>query len=468
MKKAVPMILSEDNFKQIFAFAEQYSKLAKALYNAALFRIRQVFTGWDKGDNRTPLEQSVFDEIECAKEAYGNFSCRRVLSYPSLDKILRANRNPDFFAGLPMQTAQSIVRQAVTDFKAWLEALKAYKKDPSSFTGKPKMPGYCKADKKTFKVTNQDAALYPTKDGKGCLLKLPKMDHNRIPFSYLKDTSNLREIVFKPYYGKYIMTFIIEDMAPPFYPDLPNMAGMDFGTDNIAAIACTDGSSVVYKGGAILSANQFFAKQKASAVSILTKGKKHRHVSSAFLNDLSLKHDCFLKDQMHKLSTAIVRYCIAHRIGILVVGTNRLWKQHASMSKKNNQKFVSIPHEKLRWMISYKALVAGIEVIWQEESYTSKADCTAGDLIPVYGKEKTHPVFSGRRIERGLYLCKAGYCINADCNGAANILRKAFPHAWDACKDFQFLSTPASVGFESLNPSSVPNRQKQRAANKKK
>ena len=205
MKKAVPMILSEDNFKQIFAFVEQYSKLAKALYNAALFRIRQVFTGWDKKDNRTPLEQSVFDEIECAKEAYGNFSCRRVLSYPSLDKILRANRNPDFFAGLPMQTAQSIVRQAVTDFKAWLEALKAYKKDPSFFTGKPKMPGYCKADKKTFKVTNQDAALYPTKDGKGCLLKLPKMDHNRIPLSYLKDTSNLREIVFKPYYGKYIM-----------------------------------------------------------------------------------------------------------------------------------------------------------------------------------------------------------------------------------------------------------------------
>ena len=164
---------------------------------------------------------------------------------------------------------------------------------------------------------------------------------------------------------------------------LPNMAGMDLGTDNIAAIACTDGSSVVYNGGAILSANQFFAKQKASVVSILTKGKKHRHVSSAFLNDLSLKHDCFLKDQMHKLSTAIVRYCIAHRIGILVVGTNRLWKQHASMSKKSNQKFVSIPHERLRWMISYKALVAGIEVIWQEESYTSKADCTAGDLIPV-------------------------------------------------------------------------------------
>ena len=67
MKKAVPMIVSEENFKEIFAFADQYSQLAKALYNAALFRIRQVFTGWDKGENRTPLEQSVFDEIQCAK-----------------------------------------------------------------------------------------------------------------------------------------------------------------------------------------------------------------------------------------------------------------------------------------------------------------------------------------------------------------------------------------------------------------
>ena len=61
------MILSEDNFKQIFAFAEQYSKLAKALYNAALFRIRQVFTGWDKGDNRTPLEQSVLTKLSARK-----------------------------------------------------------------------------------------------------------------------------------------------------------------------------------------------------------------------------------------------------------------------------------------------------------------------------------------------------------------------------------------------------------------
>ena len=121
--------------------------------------VRYLLDG-TKGENRTPLEQSVFDELQCTQKAYKGFSYRRVLSYPALDKILRATMNPDFFAGLPMQTAQSIVRQAVTDFKAWLAALRAYENDSSSFTGKPRMPRYCKVDRKTFKVSNQDAALY--------------------------------------------------------------------------------------------------------------------------------------------------------------------------------------------------------------------------------------------------------------------------------------------------------------------
>ena len=75
--------------------------------------------------------------------------------------------------------------------------------------------------------------------------------------------------------------------------------------------------------------------------------------------------------------------------------------------------------------------------------------------MPVYGKEKCRPVFSGRRIERGLYSCKEGYCINADCNGAANILRKAIPDAWKGVSDFHFLATPESIGFAMLNPADI-------------
>ena len=41
--------------------------------------------------------------------------------------------------------------------------------------------------------------------------------------------------------------------------------------------------------------------------------------------------------------------------------------------------------------------------------------------------------------------------INADCNGAANILRKAFPEAFAEVTDFSFLKTPEAVRFKDLN-----------------
>ena len=62
MLNAIPMVISKESFEQIFTFAEDNSALAKNLYNAALFRIRQVFTGWNK-TKRTDLEQLVFDEL---------------------------------------------------------------------------------------------------------------------------------------------------------------------------------------------------------------------------------------------------------------------------------------------------------------------------------------------------------------------------------------------------------------------
>ena len=98
----------------------------------------------------------------------------------------------------------------------------------------------------------------------------------------------------------------------------------------------------------------------------------------------------------------------------------------------------------------YKAAREGIRIIEQEESYTSKADITAMDPMPVYGREDGKAQFSGRRKKRGLYACSAGYTINADCNGAANILRKAVPDAWEGTEDFRFLSDPETAGFKDL------------------
>ena len=458
-------VLSKNKNPDVYERMEQDLLLSKNLYNAALFRIRQVFTGWEKED-RTQNEEEVFRELRTMQAAYPKVKVGRVLSYRALDAVMRANNNPDFFAGLPMQTAQRVLKEAVTVFRAWLSSLKEFRRAPERYTGKPCMPKYLKNDRHTFYITNQDAVLYPvyrktdasgrksTDSGApgeydGMELKLPLMK-KRLYLRHIAADSRLKEVQVKPYYGKILLVLVLETEEIPVSGKKPYLAGIDFGTDNIAAIVSTDHASRIYKGGAVLSKNRDFHKRKAEAAGIITKGTERKHADSARLRRLSLHHDCFMKDMMHKISTDIVRYCAEHGVGTIVMGVNRGWKQGSDMGNVNNQNFTGIPHDRLRKMIMYKAAREGIRIMEQEESYTSKADITAMDFIPVYGRENGNVEFSGRRIKRGLYACSAGYSVNADCNGAANILRKAVPDAWEGTEDFRFLATPETAGFKDL------------------
>ena len=458
-------VLSKNKNPDVYERMEQDLLLSKNLYNAALFRIRQVFTGWEKED-RTQNEEEIFRELRTMQAAYPKVKVGRVLSYRALDAVMRANNNPDFFAGLPMQTAQRVLKEAVTVFRAWLSSLKEFRRAPERYTGKPCMPKYLKNDRHTFYITNQDAVLYPvyrktdasgrksTDSGApgeydGMELKLPLMK-KRLYLRHITADSRLKEVQVKPYYGKILLVLVLETEDPPMSREKPYLAGIDFGTDNIAAIVSTDHASRIYKGGAVLSKSRDFHKRKAEAAGIITKGTERKHADSARLRRMSLHHDCFMKDMMHKISTDIVRYCAEHGVGTIVMGVNRGWKQGSDMGKVNNQNFTGIPHDRLRKMIMYKAAREGIRIMEQEESYTSKADITAMDFIPVYGRENGNVEFSGRRIKRGLYACSAGYSVNADCNGAANILRKAVPDAWEGTEDFRFLATPETAGFKDL------------------
>ena len=138
-----------------YHYMDDNGTLACALYNASLYRIRQIFTGWDK-ENRSTNETWVFHEVDILQVMHPEITVRRVISYNHLEKLMRATDNPAFFAGLPMQTAQAVVKQAVNDFKNWMSALKEYKKSPDKFLGKPKMPGYKKKQTPcTFTLTNQ-------------------------------------------------------------------------------------------------------------------------------------------------------------------------------------------------------------------------------------------------------------------------------------------------------------------------
>lgn len=430
-----------------YDYLDSFARKAKLLYNAALFRIRNIFTGYSK-EHRTENEAGVFAEVDLMQAAYPGKNVRKVITYYQLEKLLRVTHNLDFFAGLPMQTAQAVVKSAVTDFKNWLASLKEYNKHPEKFLGKPKIPKYKKTDLCTFAFSNQDVVLYPQETG--VQVKLP-MTKSRLSFSNLSADAFLKEAKVKPYYGRYLLLLTIQEADPVLSEDKPYACAIDFGVDNFAAIVGEDHSSVIYKGGAVLSSCQWFHKQRAKLVSILTKGHANKYVPSRQLKNLSYHHANFIKDQCHKISRDIIHYCLEHQVGTLVLGVNKLWKQETEMGKQNNQSFVSMPIAMLRELITYKALNVGIKVVEQEESYTSKADVTAGDYLPTYGVDDEKADFSGNRQGRGLYRCHDGKLVNADCNGAANILRKAFPTIWKHTTDFGFLATPTVVGFHQLN-----------------
>ena len=67
-----------------------------------------------------------------------------------------------------------------------------------------------------------------------------------------------------------------------------------------------------------------------------------------------------------------------------------------------------------------------IKYVEQEESYTSQSSFWDKDDIPEYKVNSNQEcTFSGKRIHRGMYKRNNGKQLNADVNGALNILRKS-------------------------------------------
>ena len=126
-----------------------------------------------------------------------------------------------------------------------------------------------------------------------------------------------------------------------------------------------------------------------------------------------------IKYCLHKLSRDLVELIASNSISKIVIGYNENWKQGINLGKRNNQNFVQIPFKTLIDYITYKANDYNIEVITQEESYTSKCSFLDDEEIC------KHEIYSGKRVKRGLFRSKTGIEIHADINAAYNIARKA-------------------------------------------
>ncbi|WP_366558193.1 hypothetical protein [Okeania sp. SIO3B5] len=73
------------------------------------------------------------------------------------------------------------------------------------------------------------------------------------------------------------------------------------------------------------------------------------------------------------------------------------------------------------------------------ESYTSIASFLDGDNLPIYGEKPDDWKPSPKRIKHGLYKSGNNWLINADCNGAANIITKVSSKAVWAIRESPLL-----------------------------
>ena len=200
--------------------------------------------------------------------------------------------------------------------------------------------------------------------------------------------------------------------------DSSKSMGIDLGLDNLVTCVSEDKTFIV-SGKILKSVNRFYNKTKAKLKSQKeNKGKKRKKLNTDKLQNLEEKRSDFIKDFLHKTSRGIVNFCLSNRISRIVIGHNKQWKDSIAIGKQNNQNFVAIPHSQLISYLKYKCELVGITLIECEESYTSKCNALAFEKI------QKHDVYLGKRVKRGLFQSFVGKLINADVNGALNILRK--------------------------------------------
>lgn len=153
---------------------------------------------------------------------------------------------------------------------------------------------------------------------------------------------------------------------------------------------------------------------------------KQGKYSSKLLERITLKRKNRVNNCLKKTARYIINFCIANEIGTVICGYNPDFKRGINLGKKINQQFTQIPFGALRRRLQNLCARYGMSYIEREESYTSKASFLDLDELPIYDAETPYTgSFSGKRIKRGLYRSKSRRLINADVNGAANILRKS-------------------------------------------
>ena len=390
VQKTETHIIKESN--PIYGWILEECSRSKNLYNKTLFIYRQAFTG-------------NHDKIEDFKPIIRH---DKFISSFELVKQMTKLKDVDYYAMTKKNSGTQVVCQVDRVMKSWFTALKSYKKDPSKFKGRPRIPSYKKKNELNCLIyTYVDAKLQ--KDGTINLrrdIKLPI--HTNL--------KNFQQIRLVPEAGYVQVEIIYNKEINDTNLDKTRAISIDLGLNNLMAITSNIGNiSNLVNGRPLKSINQYYNKRKAHLMSLLEKGKLK---SSKRLRRLEMKRMMKIKDYLHKASRRVVELMEQNHTGTCFIGHNDGWKNKVEMGKKNNQNFIFIPYSLLINILRYKIEEKGGVLVELNEAYTSKCSFLDNEEIC------KHETYKGKRIKRGLFLSENKKALNADINGSLNILKR--------------------------------------------
>lgn len=380
---------------KLYPICDDLTFKAKNLYNAGLYQIRQ----------------SIFERNKCQEEEKPS-----VLSWTELVSQFRKEKQADMLA-LPSKVSANILKILGSTIHSYYQTLKVFHdKSNVSVTSKPQLPRYLHKTEGRYIVEFTNQTISRKRGLNGELILCPKDLNLSIPTK----VTNPKYVRIVPKLKAFVIEVVYEVEVSPL-KQTGNYAAIDLGVDNLATITFSNRvNPLVVKGTQLKSINQGYNRLIAKATSKLPANQK----TSQHIHRLWRNRELKLQSELHKITSFLSLYFDEMAIETVFIGKNQGWKQEVSLGKKTNQSFTQIPFNTFISQLTYKCLVKGIEVVEQEESYTSKASFLDEDEIPVYKDIQVKRQFSGKRISRGLYKAKDGRVLNADVNGSYNILVK--------------------------------------------
>ena len=377
-----------------YALLASFCHKAKNLYNHANYLVRHAF----------------FEE-------------KQWLRYGTLDKLLKEDTEyPDYKEMPTAQSAQQILRALDGNWASFFASIKDYSKNKQKYLGRPKPPNYLKKDGfYELVLTNQNCKI------KGNKIQFPKVFEGFFLTPRCierEDFLSLQQVRIVPK-GQYLVVEVVYKIQlPKKKEDKGRYVGIDIGVSNLATVGNTIGKpAFILNGRPLKSMNQYYNKKISYYRSVAKR--MNQKEDSKRMAQLTKKRMAKIEDYLHKVSRYLIEYCKKEDISKIVIGQNKEWKQESPLGKVVNQSFVQIPFAKFLQMIQYKAEEVGITVILTEESYTSGTSFLDGETPTKANYNKA------RRVHRGLFVSNAGIPINADLNGAYQILKKVVPIEWD-------------------------------------